>query len=556
MAQERDGQRDGQRDTRQRRSISSGRLRVRPSTLPAPDDRHWLFKVAVAQRPRQFLASGGMLLGFLCNATTSVVVGRAIDGAVDTGDLGRLVVWMGVLAGLFLLNAVSVWLGRRYLEMIRQQLSHDLRTAVTDRILDPRGIGGRVGTERTAGGLLSIASTDANKAAEIIVMTVFPVAELGSILYVAAVVLAVDWRLGLAVLLGAPAVVLLSVRAARPLRTRAGARQQALARAAAVATDAVQGLRIIKGLGVVSTMRQRYRGYSENAYRATVAANAAEARLTATTQSIGAVYVVAVGVAAGWIALHDGLTVGELITVVGLSQYVVHPMTMLGRNFATRVAVSAASGRRVVGVLTAPFATGEGPGDAATDAVLGTVPAGITVVRGTGRSTGLVDALSRLPRHRVIVAPHSADLFDGSLRDNVHPDPVVADAALAVADCADIPGGPDRTVGEGGRNLSGGQRQRVALARALAADPELLVLTDPTTAVDSVTEQHIATRVAARYRDPGRSGAGHRVLVVSDAPAWQVEATTHWDATRAAELTALVDGIVRADPVARSEVEA
>jgi putative ABC transport system ATP-binding protein len=515
------------------RVLSSGRLGVRRSRLPAPDDPRWLFKVAFSQRPRQFLASGGMLLGFICNATTSVVVGRAIDGAVATGDGSRLVFWVCVLALLFVLNGISVWLGRRFLEMILQQVSHDLRTSVTDRIQDPRGIGGG---GRTAGGLLSIASTDANKAAEIIVMTVFPVAELGSILYVAAVVLTVDWRLGLAVLFGAPAVVLLSVRAARPLRHRAGRRQQALAQTAAVATDAVQGLRIIKGLGVVAAMKRRYHGYSEHAYRATVEANAAEARLTATTQSIGAVYVVAVGVVAGWLALHDGLTVGQLITVVGLSQYVVHPMTMLGRNFATRVAVSAASGRRVVSVLTAPYAVPDKATDAATDALLAAVPTGVTVVRDVAGATAVTGPLQRMPRHRVIVAPHAADLFDGPLTDNVHPDPRVAAEALAVADCADIPGGPGRSVGEGGRRLSGGQRQRVALARAIAADPELLVLTDPTTAVDSVTEQHIAERVAARYADSGR-----RVLVISEAPAWQVVAGTRWNA---ADLDGALAGVI------------
>lgn len=532
MASRRDQRQEPAQKPQQGRELSSGRLRVRSSRLPAPDDPRWLLKVAFSQRPRQFLASGGMLLGFICNATTSVVVGRAIDDAVATGNVAHLVTWVGVLALLFLLNGVSVWLGRRYLEMILQQVSHDLRTAVTDRIQDPRGIGGP-GAERTAGGLLSIASTDANKASEIIVMTVFPVAELGSILYVAAVVLTIDWRLGLAVLLGAPAVVLLSVRAARPLRHRAGQRQQALARTAAAATDAVQGLRIIKGLGVVATMRDRYRGFSERAYRATVAANAAEARLTATTQSIGAVYVVAVGVAAGWLALHDGLSVGELITVVGLSQYVVHPMTMLGRNFATRVAMSAASGRRVVGVLTAPYAEPVEADTATTDALLAAVPTGITVVRDLAAAETVTGALRRLPRHRVIVAPHAADLFDGPLRDNVHPVPAAAAEALEVADCADIPGGPDRSVGEGGRRLSGGQRQRVALARALAADPELLVLTDPTTAVDSVTEQEIAGRVADRY-----AGSGHRLIVISEAPAWRVVADTRWDAADLAGVVA------------------
>ena len=54
------------------------------------------------------------------------------------------------------------------------------------------------------------------------------------------------------------------------------------------------------------------------------------------------------------------------------------------------------------------------------------------------------------------------------------------------------------------------------------------MLTDPTTAVDSVTEQHIAERVAARYTGSGHPA--HRVLVLSEAPAWQVVATTRWDA--------------------------
>ena len=120
------------------------------------------------------------------------------------------------------------------------------------------------------------------------------------------------------------------------------------------------------------------------------------------------------------------------------------------------------------------------------------------------------------------VSAHEAELFDGSLGDNVRaaaPQDAAAervDAALAAADVADVaaalPGGLDGALGERGRSLSGGQRQRVALARALAADAAVLVLHDPTTAVDAVTE----ARIAARLRG---LRAGRTTIVVTSSPA-------------------------------------
>jgi putative ABC transport system ATP-binding protein len=129
------------------------------------------------------------------------------------------------------------------------------------------------------------------------------------------------------------------------------------------------------------------------------------------------------------------------------------------------------------------------------------------------------------------VAPHAADLFDGSVADNVYPERGVAEEALRIASCDDIPEGPSKRVGESGRMLSGGQRQRVALARAVAFDPEVLVLTDPTTAVDSVTEQDIADRLS-RHR------ADKITLVLSEAPAWHAVADQH---RSVADLLALTD---------------
>lgn len=456
-----------------------------------------------------------MAVSFICNGLTPVVVGRAVDEAIATSSSSRLVFWILVLGGLFVL-AIGVNAIARFMLIRSQQLvSHDLRTMVTDRIQDPRGFAGR---DRTAGGLLSIASSDTSRVGEIVMMTVMPVAEAASITYGAIMMFTINPWLSLATLVGGVLLVVVALRVARPLQSRSVERQHAIAQAAATATDVVQGLRILKGLGAIVTVRGRYDEVSDIAYRKTVHANAAEARLNGATEAAGAIFVSGLGLTSGALALNGHITIGELITVVGLTQFLITPMTMFGRNLASRWASAEASARRIREVLGAGFERTTEVDAVRTAQFIETLPAGLTVVRGIDDE--LIAALESLPRTRVIVAPHAADLFDGSVADNVYPDRATVEEALRVACCEDIPEGPDKRVGENGRMLSGGQRQRVALARAIAFGPEILVLQDPTTAVDSVTEQNIAERVSD-YR------AGKITLVLSDAPAWNAVADNH-----------------------------
>nr|BFE84441.1 hypothetical protein GCM10020093_070420 [Planobispora longispora] len=121
-------------------------------------------------------------------------------------------------------------------------------------------------------------------------------------------------------------------------------------------------------------------------------------------------------------------------------------------------------------------------------------------------------------RHAVVVAEHDADLFEGSLLGNVTAAavPEAAEPAMAAAaadEVADaLPYGADTVLTERGRSLSGGQRQRVALARALAASAPVLVLHDPTTAVDAATE----ARIAAGIRE---ARDGKTTIMVATSPA-------------------------------------
>ena len=119
-------------------------------------------------------------------------------------------------------------------------------------------------------------------------------------------------------------------------------------------------------------------------------------------------------------------------------------------------------------------------------------------------------------RHRIVVSDTGALFFSGRLGDrlDVTGRGDVA-AALETASSGDIldalPEGLDTQVAERGRSFSGGQRQRLVLARALAAAPEILVLVEPTSAVDAHTE----ARIAARLR---RHRAGRTTVVTSTSP--------------------------------------
>jgi putative ABC transport system ATP-binding protein len=159
-------------------------------------------------------------------------------------------------------------------------------------------------------------------------------------------------------------------------------------------------------------------------------------------------------------------------------------------------------------------------------------------------------------RRTLLVEPHRTDLFTGSLRSNLFTgDDAGAgdhvDAALrssCAVEVVEVHGGDlDHGVTERGASLSGGQRQRLTLARALLRRAPVLVLHEPTSAVDAVTESVVAQGIGELRHGP--RGRTFTTLIVTCSPALlaATDRVVFLDGGRVAATGSHAELMVRAD---------
>ncbi|MFI7329010.1 ABC transporter ATP-binding protein [Streptomyces rubiginosohelvolus] len=489
-------------------------------------------------------------------ALVPVLIGLIVDRAVVRPDGGALAIWLVVLAVVYTLLSFGFRFGARAGERAAEQAAHQLRLDVVRRVLAPHG-GAEAG--RPPGALVNVATEDARRVGAVNMALTLGIAAVVGVVAGAVLLLRASLPLGLLVLIGAPVLMALGHFLARPLEHRSEAEQEQAAHASGVAADLVAGVRVLKGLRAERAAVDRYRATSQASRDANVRAARAAALQTGLMLTLTGSFIALVALVGGRLVLSDSIGLGALVSAVGLALFLPGPISVLAWVGA-ELAKGRASAARIADVLAAPGETtggtaepaapapGElrlnGLGHAGLDALDLTVRPGEhlgIVVTDPAEAATLLRCLARrcdpergsveldgVPltelapaalRSALLVAEHDAQLFDGTLLENVTAaapagsDPRAAMDAAAVDEVASaLSGGTGGRIGERGSSLSGGQRQRVALARALAADRGVLVVHDPTTAVDAATE----ARIAAGIR---RARAGRTTVLVTSSPA-------------------------------------
>jgi ABC-type multidrug transport system fused ATPase/permease subunit len=506
----------------------------------------------VARRQKLTLAVGVVwgVMWMVAQALIPVAVGRGVQDGVVDHDSRALLVWSGVVLVLALVQAgagvlrhrtaVSNWLQASF--RVAQLIGH--HTATTGEAL-PRTI--------PTGEVVSTVANDAMRLGGAYDISARFAGSIASYAVIATFLLSISRSLGLLVLLGVPLLTGVLGLLIRPLHRRQAAQREEAGRLTTLGADTVAGLRVLRGIGGESTFVSRYRDRSERVRVSGVQVAGVQATLDAAQVLLPGIFVVLVTWLGARATIEGSLDIGDLVTFYGLSAFLITPLRTATEAIekSTRAYVGA---KRIVAVLRVqpaiPDLAPDRPVEPLPDAPLHDPTSGVVIRPGRltaivsehpEESTALADRLGRfvdvpgapvllgderldrLPleavRRHVVVSESDPRLFTGPLRQQLvgvggaheHRVERAIDTAAAYDVLDALPDGLDSTVEERGRSFSGGQRQRLSLARALLTEAPVLVLVEPTSAVDAHTEARIAQRLKAHR-------SGRTTVVVTTSP--------------------------------------
>lgn len=456
-----------------------------------------------------------LMIAAVAHIVVPLTLARVVDGGLIAGDSDEFFKWSLILLGVSLVNPLTYLLGYRRLILLEAGARREIsKLAVRSAV--------RAGTkQRRSGEIVNVMTGDSDMVSSLFTTVGHGVMNVVAFGLGLVLVWSISPWLGVAIGGGVIATTVIAGPLLGRLESRWGIYRNSLSTMADLSTDTVGGVRVLRGLGAETRFWKLYVTRSREVLRRSYSLANHSSWIEAMQYAIPFAYMAVVTWLGARLTLSGGISVGEFGAAFGYASVLMMYSGSLLSGVQALVGVRV-SAKHIVTYLN----RGGGDEVAATghQALAGVPeivvnPGELTVIRGS--ATAIIRRAFELlvdeSPHTTLLVDHDDYLFSGSLKETLKAPREVEEAVIAAVSGKDIVaslgGSTNGWIDERGMNLSGGQRQRTVLARGLARNPDALLLCDPTTGVDAVTELAVVRGVVS-YRE------GRTTIVATQSSIW------------------------------------
>ncbi len=560
------------------RDVRASMMPRRPAAMSriekARDPRHALIRLLPYLSPFKVALIGVLVMVVVYTVLGLIgpyLMGVAIDRFISTKQAAGLVPIALAMLAVYVLNnlfqAISGWVmsdvSQRALKNLRRDLFAHLQT-LTLKFFD----------QNTAGELMSRLTNDIDAINQTVSQNVTTL--LASVLGLVGIIIAMfvlnAW-LALSAVLVVPIMLWFTEFVAK--YTRRGFRdlQQRLGDMNGIMEEAISGAKVVKAFRRNDAVVEAFRQRNEAVFRAGVYANSYALLLMPLSNVLGNFFIIVLAGLGGWLALQGLVSVGIIATFINYGRNFVSPLQQLA-NMYNSIQAALAGAERVFEIIDTPAEVDDASrakplatnrGDVKFDHVKFSYEAGTPIIKdmtleaqagqivalvgptGAGKTT-IVNLLNRFYeiddgcisidgvdirdmskadlRRRLGLVLQDTFLFSDTVMENIRygrldatDDEVIEAAKLADADhfIRQLPQGYQTILSERASNLSQGQRQLLSIARAVLANPEILILDEATSSVDTRTEARIQKALLRLMQGRTSFVIAHRLSTIRDA---------------------------------------